>query len=788
MIPILYDSITVGTVPTNYGRGALSDCLGYEVTEKKNGSYELVVTYPATGIHAEELTVGAIIKAKANYTDDPQLFFIYRVGKTINGSFTCNARHISYYLSGKVITSGTAANVAAACALLQSQATGWTISTNKSTAASFKITEPSSVRSWFGGKAGSLIDVYGGEWHFDNFTCRLLATRGADRGVTIRYGKNLTELSQSINMENLATSVQGYYKDTQTGAVTLGTKMPTGLQLSYPRDVVVDFSGEIDTQSATPIATQINALTTKYISGHVLDRAINSITLNIVQEGTGADRVELGDTVKIYFEALGITATTRCVAVTWDGLRDRYKAATFGDVRADITDTIATAQREAAQAVTTDAMVNAVNRATSLITGNSGGYVVLHDSDNDGEPDEILIMNTPDIATATKVWRWNKSGLGYSSTGYAGTYGLAMTADGEIVANYIATGTLDASKITVSNLSASSINTGTLDGTKATITNINASNINTGTLNANLIKAGTISDVAGNSSINMANGVASMYNFDAKNRFRLLSSGGVTKAQITHNTGTGTNLTLFNENGDDCGGLSSTSSGLRLVVFRSNGSFALDAGNNSNNNHSYLSVCDTQSRINVHLTEDGSGGVIGVNSNLAKRRITLQTITQVGSNSGILRIYNGDDVEVATLWVNSNKGGHLTLKSHGGTQTIYGNGETGAFVCVSLTQTSSRKVKENIKPIEDAEKILELEAVSFDYKEKARGTNKRGFIAEDVAKILPNLVTPETDEMPACLDYIEMIPYLQAVIKMQDSKIKALEQRLEVLENKLKEV
>ena len=693
MIPILCDSITVGTVPTNYGRGALSDCLGYEVTEKKNGSYELVLTYPATGIHAEDLTVGAIIKAKANYTDDPQLFYIYRVGKTINGRFTCNARHISYYLSGNVITSGTAANVAAACALLQSQATGWTISTNKSTAAAFAITEPSSVRSWFGGKAGSLIDVYGGEWHFDNFTCQLLATRGADRGVTIRYGKNLTELSQSINIESLATSVQGYYKDTQTGAVTLGTKTPTGLTLDYPRDVVVDFSGEIDTQSATPIATQINALTTKYISGHVLDRAINSITLNIAQEGTGADRVELGDTVKIYFEALGITATTRCVAVTWDGLRDRYRSTTFGDVRADITDTIVSTQKEAAQAVTTDAMVNAVNRATSLITGNSGGYVVLHDSDNDGEPDEILIMNTPSIATATKVWRWNKSGLGYSSTGYAGPYGLAMTADGEIVANFITTGVL----------------------------------------NADLIKAGTISDTGGKSTINMTTGVATLYNLNAKNMLSLIDAANTVRAFLNYTDIGGTALNMKSANGNITA----------ILQARATAGGGLWLYNNSGTNVASLASSNDGAELNLN----GSNG------------------------SNRVRIF-----------INPSSAGGFIIYNASGTSVIDGDGNNGRLTCVSLVQTSSRKVKENIKPIEDSAKILELDAVSFDYKDKAQGTDKRGFIAEDVAKVLPNLVTPETDDTPATLDYIGMIPYMQDVIKAQAAKIAELEERLTKLE------
>ena len=86
----------------------------------------------------------------------------------------------------------------------------------------------------------------------------------------------------------------------------------------------------------------------------------------------------------------------------------------------------------------------AVDSATAQITGNKGGYVVLHSSTGGREPDEVLIMDTPDIATATRVWRWNKAGLGYSSTGYNGPYGLAMTQDGAIVADFITAGTLKA--------------------------------------------------------------------------------------------------------------------------------------------------------------------------------------------------------------------------------------------------------------------------------------------------------------------------------------------------------
>ena len=95
----------------------------------------------------------------------------------------------------------------------------------------------------------------------------------------------------------------------------------------------------------------------------------------------------------------------------------------------------------------------AIINATSAITGNKGGVVVLHDTNNDGKPDELLIMDVEDIVLATKVWRWNKAGLGYaySATGnaYLGPYKTAITADGQINADFITTGTLNAERISV---------------------------------------------------------------------------------------------------------------------------------------------------------------------------------------------------------------------------------------------------------------------------------------------------------------------------------------------------
>ena len=365
MLPILYNSITEGTVPSNYGVGVLSDCITCTVTEERNGSYELAIEYPSDGIHAAEIVPNAFIKAKPNYTDPAQLFRIYKVGKDINGAFTASACHISYDLSGKVIASGTANNIVSACLLLTGAAGAFTVETSKNTVADFKITEPSSVRSWFGGKEGSLLDVYGGgEWHYNNFTAKLWQNRGADRGVTIRYGKNLTELSQEIDVTNLVSGVIPYYKDPD-GNVTTGSEVSTGL-VGFNKTIAVDFSQDVDVEDPTPILTQLATLASRYIANNNFTTALNNITLDFVQMQGLTERVDLCDTVHIYFEPLGISAALKCIATTWDVLLDRYTETTFGDPKASITDTIRDTSAAAANAQASAETAN-TNAETAII-------------------------------------------------------------------------------------------------------------------------------------------------------------------------------------------------------------------------------------------------------------------------------------------------------------------------------------------------------------------------------------------------------------------------------------
>ena len=185
--PILYSA-----TETNFdhnGIGILSACVSCEVTEEANGIFELAMQYPMDGVHFAEIGDRAIVKAKADQFRAPQLFRVYAISMPMSGIVTVLAEHISYDLSGIPVKTFSASSASSALAGLKNNAVvdcPFNFWTDKSTSANFKVSVPASIRSRLGGVAGSILDVYGGEYEFDNYTVKLHNNRGMNRGVSIR--------------------------------------------------------------------------------------------------------------------------------------------------------------------------------------------------------------------------------------------------------------------------------------------------------------------------------------------------------------------------------------------------------------------------------------------------------------------------------------------------------------------------------------------------------------------------------------------------------------------------
>lgn len=143
----------------------------------------------------------------------------------------------------------------------------------------------------------------------------------------------------------------------------------------------------------------------------------------------------------------------------YDTLSEKYVSITLGAAKANLISTVAQAEQAAhAAAAKVDRfpaiMSAAIQNATSLITGQSGGYVVINTDEVTGQPYELLVMDAPDIGSTVNIWRWNVSGLGFSHNGYNGPFETAITSDGQIVADFITTGTLAANLIKAGVLSS----------------------------------------------------------------------------------------------------------------------------------------------------------------------------------------------------------------------------------------------------------------------------------------------------------------------------------------------
>lgn len=484
MIPALYNKSE--TTFTHNGVGLLSEAVKATVTEERNGSYELSLQYPVTGRFYSEITEGAIIKAKANETSEPQLFRIYKSSKPINGIVTYSAEHISYDLNGIPLLGFSIKNATPQMALTKAIEGAalpcpFTAYSNISTLNSTEILTPCSVRALLGGQTGSLLDVWGGEYEFDNFTVKLYLHRGKDNGVVIEYGKNLKDLKQESNIAECYThlmpyavyTVQDESGNSEEKYVYLAEKvipLTEAEDIGHYKAFIMDFSDRFgDNEEITE--EKLRAKATAYAAAADLGTPKVNITVSFVQlwqteeykNIAPLERVKLCDTVTVRFSKLGVAATSKVIKTVYNSLQEKYESVTLGDAKSSFANTV-NKQQEAiqeikssvkkGQAEATEQLKKAIANATSLITGHSGGYVVLNPAE---KPQEILILDAPTIDEAVNVWRWNSGGLGYSSTGYNGEYSLAMTMDGAIVADFISAGILNGALLQADSVQSSAI-------------------------------------------------------------------------------------------------------------------------------------------------------------------------------------------------------------------------------------------------------------------------------------------------------------------------------------------
>ena len=473
MIPILFKADATNF--STFGIGALADTLSCEVTEERNGAYECVMKYPITGAFYTEIRKERLVKAKPNDTSKPQAFRIYRITKPLNGIVTIYAQHISYDLTAIATPAWTSSPITPQLAIehvFNAALTphNFTFRTDYTQAKEFSVSKPKSLRSVLGGSEGSLVSLWGGEFEWDNFNVIHHQGRGTSTGVVIEYGKNLTSLEQDADITSVYTDLLPYAvitdEDGNETVITLTEQiLPIAeTSLVQRKTLIKDFTDSFD-MDAVITEEALRAKAEKYIEDNPL--GVESPELKISFEplwkqpeyAAVLERVSLCDRVTVRHVNLGVQATAKVTKTVYDSLAEKYVSVTLGSIRNSLIDSVSDTQAAIENTANKierlpSLMASAIQNATNLITGQTGGYVVLHTESENGQPYELLILDAPSIDDAVNVWRWNVGGLGFSSHGYNGPYETAITADGQIVANFITSGTLVANIIKAGILSS----------------------------------------------------------------------------------------------------------------------------------------------------------------------------------------------------------------------------------------------------------------------------------------------------------------------------------------------
>ncbi len=444
MKPILYPEWEQ-TFDTN-GIGILTDTISCYVERELNGIYELTMQYPISGIHYEDICTRSILLCTVDPVSEPQPFRVYKVVKTSKSLVTVYAQHIAYDCQGITCGAFSAPSLPTALNAMKGAATTecpFDFETDRSTAVAFANGTPKAIWDILGGSAGSLLDVYGGEWDFDRFTIRLGNRLGADRGVTIRYGKNLQSLEQEESIASTWTGVHPYWMGQDGTLVTLPEEiLLADGNFSHTRIKPLDLS---EKWTEAPTVEQLRETAQSYMDANDIGKPKVSIKVSFVpleqtveyQHLQLLERVLLGDTVTVVFPLLQVDATARVVSVRWNPLTDRYDWVQIGSVKSNLADTIARQEQEITNIPTVSLTEQIAQRLAQAFLGVSGGSARLLDTDGDGQPDELYIADNPDPNLAVRVWRWNCNGWAASSTGYNGPFEFGATLEDGILANAI---------------------------------------------------------------------------------------------------------------------------------------------------------------------------------------------------------------------------------------------------------------------------------------------------------------------------------------------------------------
>lgn len=368
MRPILFNKNE--TAFDTYGLGELNVTKG-TVTRERNGNYtlyaEIPVNDPATATLEKEMK----LKADAGLRTKNQTFEISRIVKDSSNIAKIYGQHISHKLEYMGLVNGRPFSGSAfiALAIWHNATIGdlrfdvWSDiqTTGKGV---FDISKMENARQALGGVEGSILDIYGGEYEFDNMTVRLHKQLGRTAPTVLEYGRNILSAESDETIESVYTSVlpfatytpdkpEGDTSDSQPDPVTV-TLPENYVDSKYKalyahrRIKVVDFSSEFKSDSKSkdiPTPDKLRKMANDYMERNAIGKPKINTKIDYVDLAKTLDyadrawfeELELCDIVPIYYPQIGLTdETAKITTITYDFINERNESVEFGDIGTNV--------------------------------------------------------------------------------------------------------------------------------------------------------------------------------------------------------------------------------------------------------------------------------------------------------------------------------------------------------------------------------------------------------------------------------------------------------------------
>lgn len=427
-----------------------------EINRVLNGQYRFYGNYARNGQYRSYLKKGNFLKAKVP-DGSWQYFEIYNIKKNLT-SVSVTARHIGFMANKNFIVESFTSN-GNGTQIMNSLKNNLAFKqkfnylSNVGTTHQFTAKQVAPVEAIIGSNNGNqnLTGVADAELDMDNYNLNLVKQIGADNGFRIDFGVNLESIEEEIDEESIVNSlflvggVSDNDYDQDKEPISYGYLEVAGVTDENRR------IGKRENADCKTIDELIKWGKTLFDNDRIHEpKATHQVsmvslehTLEYGEMYRKLSTLSFGDVAHVRAKELNIEIKERVVEYTYFPTLGKYKDLVLGNDLSLYTSTVNSQTQELKKKIDnrTETLVQNVLNATAWITGNSGGHVVFRP---EKAPSEIFIMDTDDVASAKRVWRWNLNGLGYSDNGVNGPFGIAMTSKGEIVADFIKVGTINA--------------------------------------------------------------------------------------------------------------------------------------------------------------------------------------------------------------------------------------------------------------------------------------------------------------------------------------------------------